>query len=64
VRGLIERRADPGDRRRLLLTLTPAGSEITGRAAEMGLGISEKTLEPLTAAERGTFLRLLAKLSD
>ena len=62
VRGLLERRADPGDRRRLLLTLTPAGREITGRAAELGLGCSEKTLEPLTAADRATFLRLVAKL--
>lgn len=64
ARGLIERRPDPGDRRRLLLTLTGGGREITQRATSLGLDISERTLEPLSAAERGTFLRLLAKLSD
>ncbi|MEX2453285.1 MAG: MarR family winged helix-turn-helix transcriptional regulator [Rhodospirillaceae bacterium] len=64
ARGLIERRPDPGDRRRLLLTLAPAGREITRRATALGLGISERTLEPLSPSERDAFLRLLAKLSD
>jgi DNA-binding MarR family transcriptional regulator len=64
VRGLVERRPDPDDRRRLLLTLSPNGAALAGRVAERGLEISAKTLEPLSAAERDTFLKLLARLSD
>ena len=64
ARGLIGRRPDPGDRRRLLLTLTQDGAAIAAEAAARGLTISELTLDPLTAAERETFLRLLAKMSD
>jgi len=64
ARGLIERRPDPDDRRRLLLTLTKDGARIAENAAERGLGISDRTLEPLSRAERQTFLKLLARLSD
>lgn len=63
-RGLIERRPDPGDRRRLLLTLSPDGKKLVSRAADLGLEISSRTLDPLSAAERETFLRLLRRLSD
>ena len=64
ARGLIERRPDPGDRRRLLLTLSAAGRKLAARAEGLGLEISDRTLEPLSAAERETFLRLLRRLSD
>lgn len=63
ARGLIRRRADPGDRRRLLLTLSSAGEEFVAKATDRGHAISERTLEPLSAAERETFLRLLGRLS-
>lgn len=64
ARGLVERRPDPDDRRRLLLTLSAEGAALAGRVAERGLEISAKTLEPLSPAERDTFLRLLRQLSD
>lgn len=64
ARGLIERRPDPDDRRRLLLTLSPQGEKLAHKAANHGLEISERTLEPLSPNERDTFLRLLKRLSD
>ena len=64
ARGLIRRRADPGDRRRLLLTLSRAGEELVAEVTDRGHAISERTLEPLSAAERKTFLRLLGRLSS
>jgi DNA-binding MarR family transcriptional regulator len=48
ARGLILRRPDPDDRRRLPLTLR----------------ITDRTLEPLSPTERHNFLRLLCRLSD
>ena len=64
ARGLIRRRADPEDRRRLLLTLSGAGEELVAEVTDRGHAISERTLEPLSAAERKTFLRLLGRLSS
>lgn len=64
ARGLVERRPDPDDRRRLLLTLSANGVALAGQVVQRGLEISAKTLEPLSASERETFLKLLARLSD
>ena len=59
---LIELRPDPSDRRRKLIALTAAGSELVGRLHHVGREISEETLMPLSASERAEFLKLLAKL--
>lgn len=64
VRDLIARRPDPDDRRRLLLTLTGAGQAVVDEATARGHLISDETLEPLSSAERQTFLRLLRRLTD
>lgn len=64
ARGLIERRPDPDDRRRLLLTLTGAGEALVAEATGRGHLITDQTLEPLTAGERQTFLKLLRRLTD
>ena len=63
ARGLIERRPDPDDRRRLILTLSDDGRDLVGQAADLGTEISELTLEPLGESERNAFLRLLRKLA-
>jgi DNA-binding MarR family transcriptional regulator len=63
ARALIERRADPDDRRCTLLSLSPAGQALTARAIERGQAITAATLEPLAEDERATFLALLRKLS-
>lgn len=61
-RGFIARAADPKDRRRALLRLTPAGRAAFVESAPNGKLISKETLAPLDARERAAFLRLLAKL--
>jgi len=63
-RGLIERRPDPDDRRRLLLTLTKEGKALVEDVTSRGHFISDQTLDPLSAAERQMFLKLLKRLTD
>jgi len=62
-RGLIERRPDPDDRRRLQLRLTDQGRSLVERCAQAGLTITGLTLDPLSASERRIFLELLRRLS-
>ncbi len=62
AKGLIERSADPDDRRRTVLRLSPAGEALLDEVVPAALEISRATLAPLTAAERRTFLALLRKL--
>ena len=64
ARGLIARRPDPDDRRRLLLTLTDEGRVLVDVATARGHRISDETLEPLSPSERQTFLKLLRRLTD
>lgn len=64
ARGLIERRPDPDDRRRLLLTLTVDGQGLVATATGRGHMITDQTLEPLSTSERQTFLKLLRRLTD
>lgn len=63
-RGLIARRPDPDDRRRLLLTLTEDGNSLVAEATARGHKITDQTLDPLSAAERQAFLKLLRRLID
>ncbi len=63
-RGLIERRPDPDDRRRLILNLSEAGCELIHRAVGTGHDITSQTLAPLNEAERKTFMALLARLAE
>jgi DNA-binding MarR family transcriptional regulator len=62
-RGLIERTPDPEDRRRRLLSISPAGSELRARAQAAIRAHEERLLAQLPEAERDAFLRGLARLS-
>lgn len=62
ARGLTETGPDPGDGRRLLVTLTRAGQALVEKMSPNALRVTEETLAPLTAKERGVFVALLAKL--
>lgn len=64
ARGLIVRRPDPGDRRRLNLSLSAAGRDLVGSTIPRGAAITELTLEPLSVSERKTLLDLLARISE
>ncbi len=61
-RRLIARRADRTDRRRSVLTLTPAGRDLVEAHFAAAARISDATLEPLTARQRARFLDLLKRL--
>ena len=62
VRGLTETSQDPGDGRRLLVSLTRAGQQLAEKLAPNALAISRETLAPLDAKERETLMALLNKL--
>jgi DNA-binding MarR family transcriptional regulator len=62
ARGLTETSPDPGDGRRLLVSLTRAGQQLAEKAAPNALAISKETLAPLDAKERETLIALLNKL--
>lgn len=63
ARDLIERRADPNDRRLMLLRLSAKGRTVINAAVARAVEITEATLAPLTKAERPILLALLRKLS-
>ena len=64
ARGLIDRRPDPHDRRRLLLTLSSKGATVLAGCVDHGHAITDETLDPLSAAERRTLLDLLRRIAD
>jgi DNA-binding MarR family transcriptional regulator len=60
--GLIAQRPDPADRRRTLLSLTPAGRQVLDPAIARGRAITRATLAPLDGEEQARLLALLKKL--
>jgi DNA-binding MarR family transcriptional regulator len=63
-RGLIERSPDPADRRRNIITMTPAGAEELGTLDEILADVQEQVLTPLSAAERKQLVGLLTRLVE
>jgi DNA-binding MarR family transcriptional regulator len=61
-RGLALTSADPDDRRRVVVSLTPAGRELYAANAGKAVRVSEETLDPLSAREREQLLALLRRL--
>lgn len=62
-KGLIRAAPDPGDKRRMLISLTATGEGLLVRMREIGRRISDETLAPLSASERATFMELLMRLT-
>jgi MarR family transcriptional regulator, lower aerobic nicotinate degradation pathway regulator len=62
ARGLTETSPDPEDGRRLMVSITRAGQQVTEKAAPNALAITRETLAPLDAKERETLMGLLEKL--
>jgi DNA-binding MarR family transcriptional regulator len=60
---LIERRRDPTDRRRHLVSLTPAGREALARSRAIVKQLDDEFFKPLDAAERKQLKALLARLA-
>jgi DNA-binding MarR family transcriptional regulator len=64
ARGLIERAPDPDDRRRNVITITPAGTEQLRALDEVVAGVQEKLLAPLSPADRTRLVRLLTAVLE
>jgi DNA-binding MarR family transcriptional regulator len=62
-RGLVDKAGNPADRRMHLITLTESGRALVRKVLPTALRISERTLEPLSAEEKVTFMRLLEKIT-
>ena len=63
ARGLIDRKPDAEDRRRVALSLTGDGRSLIAAAMPDGHAISDETLAGLDEAERRSFLALLKRLA-
>ncbi len=63
ARGLIDRKPDAEDRRRVALSLTGDGRSLIAAAMPDGHAISDETLAGLDEAERRAFLALLKRLA-
>lgn len=61
-RGLMQRGASPDDRRVRLLSVTPEGLAVLRAVVPLMLRAQERMLEPLPAAERAHFMRMLGVL--
>jgi DNA-binding MarR family transcriptional regulator len=61
-RGLVQRRQDPGDRRRNVVELTDAGQDITRQAARAGEQAERTFLSPLSPGEAQQFKKTLRAL--
>jgi DNA-binding MarR family transcriptional regulator len=59
--GLIERRADPRDKRRRLVYLTPRGAQVLAEAHRRAIALEERMMSGLNEAERCKFRAWLAR---
>ena len=64
ARGLIERAPDPDDRRRNVITITPAGTEQLRALDEVVASVQEKLLAPLSPPDRTRLVRLLSAVLE
>jgi len=62
-RGLIERKRDPADRRRHIVSLTPAGKKKLAKLRAMYAQMNQDFFAPLSADERKTLHTLLHRLA-
>jgi MarR family transcriptional regulator, lower aerobic nicotinate degradation pathway regulator len=62
--GYVARSVDAADKRRNLVSITPAGRKRAQQLARTAAAIQDELLEPLTGAEREQLTTLLAKLYE
>ena len=61
--GLLHRRADPDDRRRVLVTLTQAGRHAAQEVPRLLDAVSEQALTGLSGTERQALIGLLHRVA-
>jgi DNA-binding MarR family transcriptional regulator len=60
--GLVKRSGDPVDRRRNVITITPAGTKRLLALDDVMAEVQDKLLAPLSATQRQTLVRTLTRL--
>ena len=63
-KGLVQRRRDPNDRRRHLVTLTSDGTKMLRRLRALAREVEDEFLSPLTDVERAELHALLLRLAE
>ena len=63
AKALVDRRPSAKDRRAKVLTLTPTGAALLGRARPLVVALQDEILGGLNAEERSCFLDLLARVT-
>lgn len=63
-RGLIERKRDPNDRRRHIVSLTPSGRRALARLRTLARQVDDDYFAPLSGDERETLHALLLRLAE
>ncbi|MEU5579145.1 MarR family transcriptional regulator [Streptomyces huasconensis] len=61
--GFVERRPAPGDRRRRIVALAPAGRDFLRDSDEVARGVTAELLAPLDPQERDTLHTLLRQMA-
>ena len=64
TRGLVQRDADPTDRRAVFVCLSPKGEEVLGEALAARRQLLTQVLAPLPDAERAAIIGSLGRLAD
>lgn len=62
--GLVERTADPADRRRNVISMTAKGRRHLTRLDKVVTDVQDELLEPLNRSEREQLVRLLTRLLE
>jgi MarR family transcriptional regulator, lower aerobic nicotinate degradation pathway regulator len=62
--GLAQRAPDPADRRRNVISITPAGAARLRRLDGLVAGVQDELLAPLSPAERQQLIRLLNRILE
>jgi DNA-binding MarR family transcriptional regulator len=62
--GYVERSPDPADRRRNVITLTPAGRRQLRRLDALLADVQDELLAPLSPTDRAQLVALLTRLAD
>ena len=63
ARGLVNVSKHEGDKRRLMVSLTPQGRQAVERLIPLAAQITAETLAPLSPKDAATLMRLLSKLA-
>jgi DNA-binding MarR family transcriptional regulator len=63
-RGFVKRSADPLDRRRNIISITPTGRAHVRKLDKVLMGVQDEFLSPLSPGQRDQLIKLLARVLE